>query len=524
MTSLIDIKVLLINRLAVILSGLLALKNLEFSLYMAVEEYQNMHDFVKEEIEDVLGSEYPEEKRLDLLLKKIDELLSTERRGENITIKSIAIVEDLDRRITYEECDNPLRISLKGLTKAITDEVLKVDALNTNMKETGVFIHPKFLVSHARVLYDWWTDRSFAIRNVHQGLNSRLCNILYFPAQFIDWSGETHLFEVHSLIVPECGKSEENGKGAEFHTTKIGFTPILDDDTLLEEEKIPTEQMTYRINEIPYVGVRVKEVKNPDGIEKRFDEAFRSACRHDLDVFYAAEMLCTEKMKSVTGGQSDYLKPLIRWARSEGLSVPRLILLPTRWEDESNYLLIFDENGTLLGKQYKHIPYVDEKNGKVEALNLSKAPNSVYLIHLKNRQRIVIVICAEFLANPAYVRDYLCGWLGATLILVPSYSKGEQDFVTSLPIYQNYGANVIWGDCCGAVKTAKGEKRIIGGCSYAGTDKINRFGDCVDCRFNCQGTQYCLFEVELQTTIKQEKPGSPDAPNIHHYCHEVTES
>lgn len=56
MTSLIDIKVLLINRLAVILSGLLALKNLEFSLYMAVEEYQNMHDFVKEEIEDVLGS------------------------------------------------------------------------------------------------------------------------------------------------------------------------------------------------------------------------------------------------------------------------------------------------------------------------------------------------------------------------------------------------------------------------------------------------------------------------------------
>lgn len=519
MLSRTDEIVLLMNRLANIFKRFITFNKLDFSLYTAVKEYQQIYDYVRKKIEEVLSREDSEEGRIQALLNQIDAILY-EQTEVNRVIREMAIVQDIDSRIVFEKSDNPLLISLSDLVKMVpdTEDVLRVVALNTNVEETGIFIHPKYPVSHARVLYDQWTERSFSVRGIQQGLNSRLSHLIYFPAVFESQSGESYSCQVYSLIMPECKTIKPRENRAEIHTTKIGFTPISDDDTLLVTEQIPSEKMTHTIRQIPYEGIGVKAIRDPEKIEKRFERAFYEACKHGLDVFYSVEMLCTNKMKEVTGGQSDYLKDLIRKAKLEGLSVPRLILMPTRWEDKSNYLLIFDENGTLLGKQYKRTLYVDEKNGRVEALDLSKATNEIYLIHLKNRQRIAVVICAEFLANLEYVRDFLCGWLCVTMILVPSYSKGEQDFVASLPIYNNYGVSVVWGDYCGAVKTQEGGKRIIGGCSYAGTDKINRMGDWADCQFNCQGKQYCLFKLEFETSVEQEKPGSPDVPIVRHYC------
>ena len=514
MPSLADKKVSLMNRTANILKNLLPLESLEFSLYKAVKGYQETHNYVKKKVEQALEKGESEEKRIELLLQTIDELEAQEESKENKIITQIAIIEDLDGRITYDESESRFRISLKCLLKWITGEALRVEELNTNGKETGVYIHPKFPVGGSRVFYGEWTDRPLAIRNIHKGLNAHLNNILYFPAKLKDRSGEMHPYRVHSLILPER-KESKNGKND--YVTKIGFTPLTDENGLLECEDVPAEKLTYKIKNIPYEGVAVKKVTNPEGVEKRFENSFYEACKHHLDVFFAAEMLCTDKMKEVESGQSDYLKSLIRNAKLNGLSVPKLILLPTRWEDGSNYLLIFDEDGTLLGKQYKHTPYVDEKHGKVEALDLSKASNDIYLIHLQNRQRIAVVICAEFLANLDYVRDFVCGWLGVTLILVPSYSKGEQDFASSLKVYNNYGVSVVWGDCCGAVGEAK--EKIIGGCSYAGTDAINRFGDCADCGFTCEGTEYCFFKIDLLESIEQEKPSSPKPPLIRHYCY-----
>ena len=519
MPSRTDDIVLLMNRLANIFKRFVAFNKLDFSLYTAVKEYQQIYDYVRKKFEEVLSCEEPEEGRVQALLTQIDAILY-EQTEVNRVIRAMAIVQDIDSRIVFEKNDNPHFISLSDLVKMVpdTEDVMKVAALNTNAEETGIVIHPKYPVSHARVLYDQWTDRSFSVRGIQQGLNARLSHLIYFPAAFEGRSGESYSYQVYSLIMPERRTIKPGENRAGIHTTKIGFTPISDDDTLLVTEQIPAEKMTHTIRQIPYEGIAVKAIRDPEKIEKRFERAFYEACKHDLDVFCSVEMLCTNKMKEVTGGQSDYLKDLIRKAKLEGLSVPRLILMPTRWEDKSNYLLIFDENGTLLGKQYKRTPYVDEKNGRVEALDLSKATNEIYLIHLKNRQRIAVVICAEFLANLEYVRDFLCGWLCVTMILVPSYSKGEQDFVASLPIYNNYGVSVVWGDCCGAVKTQEGGKRIIGGCSYAGTDKINRLGDWVDCQFNCRGKPYCLFKLEFETSVEQEKPGSPDVPIVRHYC------
>ena len=132
------------------------------------------------------------------------------------------------------------------------------------------------------------------------------------------------------------------------------------------------------------------------------------------------------------------------------------------------------------------------------------------------------MICAEFLLGmKPYVSEFLCSQLGATLILVPSYSLGEQDFVSALSALKPYGTSVVWGNCCGAVphKGGQAATRIIGGCSYAGIDEQTRLGSVSECAFHCGECKTCFFMVNIPTRILLEKPDSPQAPTVFHIHH-----
>jgi len=163
------------------------------------------------------------------------------------------------------------------------------------------------------------------------------------------------------------------------------------------------------------------------------------------------------------------------------------------------------------------VPYIDERNGQAEALE-PPPTTEVLIVHLENQQRVAFAICAEFLARPDFIRNFLCGKLGATLILVPSYTHGEQDFVDTLPILKPYGASVVWGNCCGAVTSHDGGavKRIIGGCNYAGIDGQSRFGSENLCKFQCGKCKTCFFEISIPTDICWDKPDSPQTPKVSH--------
>ena len=232
-------------------------------------------------------------------------------------------------------------------------------------------------------------------------------------------------------------------------------------------------------------------------------------------------MIATDEMVDIENYGSKYLKPLLKKVARAGKRPPRLTIMPTYWRDQKNKLLVFDETGGYVGEQLKRIAFVDEKHHIAEALITPPENTDVLLIHLKNQQRIAFAICAEYLlGNEEYVSNFLCKKLGATLVLVPSYSKGEQDFITLISAVKKYGTSVVWGNCCGAVeaKDDEGIERIVGACSYAGADAICRFGEKKQCNSSCGETRCCVFCVEIPTRVLQDKPGSMLMPEIRHLC------
>lgn len=316
---------------------------------------------------------------------------------------------------------------------------------------------------------------------------------------------------VQHIILPER-ISQEEGKCIP-EETRIVFSPLTDRQDLL---KIG-DPIHQRISGISCNAITIERIMDPEYIEQRFANSWLAACKRSQDIFFAPEMLATDKMVRIECGGSTFLKPLLKEAALNGWNAPRVTVMPTYWKNGQNSLLAFDEVGNYLGVQYKRTPYVDEKNGRVEAIGTPSSTN-VLVIHLENQQRIAFAICAEFLANSQFVRDFLCEKLGATLILVPSYTPGEQDFVDTLPILKPYGTSVIWGNCCGAVPDRNNGpvKRIIGGCNYAGIDGQSRFGSESKCGFQCGQCKACFFEIKIPTDICWEKPDSPQTPKVSH--------
>lgn len=446
------------------------------------------------------------------LLEVIHELLGAmmdKSEAEKYSLAN-AICLCMDQRICYADIakwENG-QISLHSLVPIRSDkQPLVITTLNSNYKETGVCIAPKFPVSCASISKDLdGTHRRLSTRNALYGINRKLNNVIYYP-----WEKMSPV--VHHIILPERSYAEEGTCIPE--KTRIVFTPLTDRENLL---RVCTHSIC-EINSFRCCGIAIDGLKDPDYIEQRFTDAWLASCRKAPDIFFAPEMLATDRMVSIEHGGSIFLKNLLLKAAIEGLNAPRLTVMPTYWRDGTNCLLVFDETGKHLGSQYKRMPYVNEKEGYAEAL--SPVPNSdILMVHLKNQQRVAFVICAEFLAQPEFVRDFLCGKLGATLILVPSFSQGEQDFVNMLPLVKPYGTSVIWGNCCGAVpsKDRKHGARIIGGCNLAGFDGQARFGSYNSCHFQCYDRTSCFFMVDIPTDILWEKPDSPSFPDIFHFC------
>jgi hypothetical protein len=183
-----------------------------------------------------------------------------------------------------------------------------------------------------------------------------------------------------------------------------------------------------------------------------------------------------------------------------------LTVLPSRWVEQHNRATIVGWDGEILACQDKHIPFVDQKNNKMEALMELNEWVTV-LIHIPSVHRVAIVICAEFLSGLKSMQEVICGSLGATLVIVPSYSRGEQDFINTLPALKGYGTTVIWGNCCGAVL---GEQKAIGGCGIAGTTKTEIFSSACQCGYSCEGISACIFKVEIPLDFKLQKTNEFD--------------
>lgn len=433
----------------------------------------------------------------DAFLEKLKNIISETTQEDEATkpIYALSICKYLDSKLSYlADCQNAF--SIYPLVQLSNNKAVTLNApLNTNCDETGIWMNPKF---PACLLYERsippQKDRRLFNRDSFIGLNGELENCC-----FVKWDNS---LSITNIVVPAEFLAERQTR-----RLKIGFSPLSDNIDLLDINTAPIKR-----NGIDFNGEYLNKIKRPDLIMERFRYSWRLACDNDADISFAPEMLCTTDMFDSADGCNLLIQELALEMLGQGSTVPSLTLLPSYWNQGTNSCQITYHDGQILGEQIKHFPFVDRKKCAIEAIN-SQERREITMVHIPGVHRIAVMICADFLTQQEdWLEKYICGQLQATLIIVPSYSAGEQDFINSLSIVKRYGASVIWGNCCGA--KGKGEKQI-GGCGTVENDSILRFGDACICQSSCKGAAGCVFIVDMPLEITGDK--THDKVFVTHY-------
>ena len=407
----------------------------------------------------------------------------------NCFVSAAAAAMWMDSRISYEEKVGNEHISLYSLVPQCGDRPVFVDKLNTNDRESGIQIHPKFEVY--KVL-NKNADKQvpFSNRDVFYGINGQLNHICYIKY-------DEHQV-IHNVVIPYEFVKEND-------TFRVAFCPLSDDPNIL---KMDNQQTVFK--GITMAGRRLQSIHNSTLLVSRFENDMLMACKEHADLVFFPEMLGFQELEEESAGYNlklfELFLDVIEKSKEpeSDLKPPILTFLPSWWREGINSTTVVYQSGAILGVQRKYIPYVNMKENWVEALQEEEIKH-LLVIHIPGIHRIVAVICAEFQPLREHMAKVLCGGLGATLIIVPAFSKGEQDFINSLPTLKDYGVTVIWGNCCSATK----KPRVIGGCSIAGLDEIQRFGSTCKCNYSCEGNSSCIFMVSLPLSLSREKPFSP---------------
>ncbi len=468
--------------------------------------YEDFYNEIKDKINNIKNGK-PED-----FINIVEQLITEakKKKEEQKPLFAMVLCKYIDELITYEPSENSVwensRFSIHNVISLESElRPLIIHDLNTNKESTGVCIAPRFRVSNARVSSEIGGERNLYSRDALYGINGLLQHVMYYPYD----ESEPN---VSHIILPE--RVRENSVPEH---TKIAFAPLSDRKNML----ILSEKMQNKIFDIPCEVIQMKGISDEEHIEKQVVNSWKLACELGVDIYFAPEMLATAKMVEIEDKGSLFLEPLLMQAVANGKLPPRLTIMPTFWKNETNSAYVFDEMGRLCGVQNKGYPYVNVKKRWVEGIRVQNKPD-VLLIHIINQQRIAIVICAEFLANSKFIKEFICEKLGATLVLIPAYSEGEQDFLNGISTLRPYGTTVVWGNYCGAPYVDENNnKRVIGGVSYAGMDSVYRMGKACICNFKCKQNTGCIFLIKIPTNIIQTKPETMEPPKISHYCQEI---
>lgn len=434
------------------------------------------------------------DKGLPTFFARLQQTIQTveQKRETADYIRAAEICRWMDQRIRYLATGDPNSFSIYKILPYSDNQPVCTDTLNTNCDETGIQIHPRYAVTK---FYDQATGkfRSFGNRDAFEGLNGQLQNICY--------THRHNQLSIRHVVIPY-----DYTEGKEDGSLKIAFCPVSCKST---KELLKVKNLQFRRSGIMFNGIQVDGVKQDRNLRARFVRDWKSARDHEADIVFGPEMLGMPDLEECNGKYNRLLRQLYMEGLSQKKKSPALTILPSLWRDGFNTATLVYQDGTVLGVQPKYTPFVNVGEGRMEAL-VEQDKRSLLVVHIPGVHRIVVMICADFLAiQSPQIRRLICEELGATMIIVPAYSHGEQDFINLLPSLKSYGITVIWGDCCGAAAPP----RIVGACSIAGTDSIVRFGPACKCGGVCKNSQSCVFLTNLPMHLTRIKPNAPQLSN-----------
>ena len=468
-------------------------------LVFAMCDFQDISEQLTSHLEMIWKNE-PFVGCLDAMRQVVTEIQSD--KSSQRFIKALALCQWMDKRVTNTRQDKQKKlISLYDLVDYDEIKPVEIGPMNTNYQESGIQIIPKFAVCK---FYDLDLKKNrdspnpFANRDAFAGINGLLYNV-----SLVTYSQKNI---IRNIIIP--ANYFETGND----NLKIAFCPMTDQSDELKKEQVLVEKADAN-----YCGIEINGISRPDELLNRLRADWMSMCSTEkgADIVFWPEALGFDEAEATVqnGKYSKEIHQMSKEAQKQGQNPPLLTVLPSYCRDRVNSATIVYKDGQILARQGKHYPFIDIKNHRMEALRDHESW-VFYIIHIPGVHRIVVMICAEFLHVCETQRSMLFDEVGATLVLVPSYSHGERDFLHALTTLQCYGTTVIWGNCCGA---ATGNS-VIGACSVAGTEVLHRFNDREVCKCGgtCEGKKSCAFVVSLPLKFDMTKKAAADIDAIRH--------
>ncbi len=486
--------VILMNILAVLI-GYINKFSLSYRLIHGLVGYESVWECVCKEMGLFLDKAPDIDSFLENLQDKANGVISSQNQRNMLTAYHMCAW--LDQMLTYEDVSVD-KLSIYALLPLRAFSYVAIDSLNDNYEETGICINPKLPIFKAAMLLDDGTERerTTASRDAFVGMNGELRNISYY-----EWNKKCI---VHNIIVP-YEYNESHGADKAEGNLKVGFIPISDRTDIIVPDYKVVRDGKYRLKKM-YINVPNHE----DIISTRLKQGLELACENQVDIVFAPEMLGTMQTEQCVGNYNEFVRAIYSNAVMGDKKPPVITVMPSYWRKGINSATIVYRDGRILGSQKKYTPYINFQSCSIEGIKKEQV-QELYLIHIYGVHRMIISICAEFLDG--FDNDFVCGQLGATLVIVPSFSHGERDFVSKLGALFPYGTSVVWGDCCGAVAHPP---KIIGGCSLVGLNEVHKMGNNCKCGFSCGCSKGCLFTVELPLKVICSKAALPPYQPVQH--------
>lgn len=420
----------------------------------------------------------------DSLSELVDRIEDTTFSERFMIARAIAIW--LDDHMTYEPEDEVLTFSIAMIVPFTTDELVYLNSLNDNVKATGICIMPYLEATECYGVNDNDEEtKRITSPHMHEVLwemNDDLKRCRYRIAN-------------EGIIVEHIIMSWHARESVNSHFFRVAFSPLTRESELLdwtiENDVRPYGQVQKR---------RYNEPKNSDMLEKRLKSVIKFASESGLkcDLLFGPEMLGTNKMYQDDGS---YVLKTLEENGCDPDDVPKLIILPSRTNQGRNYCYIFNNYGEKLGEQYKMFPYRSKKEHYEEALD-NHGEIRYFVIHIPRHARIVIMICKDFLEDDPHLHELIYKQINPTLIIVPSYTIGETDFIESIQSGKKYGTSVVWGTCCGAPRASEA---YIGAASIIRMDNISKMSDACTCGRKCDESKACIFYIDIPIKIRERE-------------------
>ena len=403
---------------------------------------------------------------------------------QQMMIYAFCLLSFLDKMITFENSDNEFLFSLSSLIPIKKDSpVVLVDPLNTNYEETKILIRPKFKVYRLSKIFEGGTlnENKVHNRDALNGFNCLLENVCYYEKD-------------DNCSIIDIVLDLPNQFTGDY--LKIGFSPLTNMQVITIDDKT-TKKISYGDLEFVQYGMNYS-ANNKRLVEKRLKQLWSSAIKQNIDVLFFPEALGTDAIEKTITESNLLVKELFEKTIDEG-DAPKLICLPSYYNNRENAVTLVYQDGRVLGKQKKNNPFCNYKSNSIEPIDFSEEYEYV-IIHIPNYARIVAMICSDYLTLPPKIHEVVFSCIDPTIVLVPSFTRGEQDFINKLEELKKYGTCVIWGNCCGACNNS-----ISGAVSMAYCDEPVRFSDCKKCENQCNNGCLFVISVPIHVTLKNHE-------------------